>query len=100
MSVRLSRQTREYVRFDLDAAPVDPSTLTHEVAIVDDLDQPSGWVVCTYADGQVQALIRASLEAPSGGEDFTLDIGRWRVWWRAPSNPEFPVRQVGVIQVV
>lgn len=99
MSVRLARQTLEYVLFPLDTAPVDPSILTHEVAVVPELDQPSGWVGVSWVGGYVQTLVSASAEAPPGG-DFTLDVGRWRVWWRAPSNPEFPVRQVGVIQVV
>lgn len=99
MSVRLARQTLEYVLFPLDTSPVDASGLTHEAAIVDELAQPSGWTAVSWADGFIQVLVSASLDATPGG-DFTLAVGRWRVWWRAPSNPEFPVRQVGVIQVV
>jgi hypothetical protein len=69
------------------------------VAIVDEFAHPSAWQNATYQDGEVRVLVRASLDAPAGGL-FTLDVGRWRVWWKASSNPEYPVRQVGIVSVV
>ena len=99
MKVILPRQSLEFVSFPISTAPVDPASLTHEVAITEIDEQPSVWETVTFADGLVQVLIRASTEAAAGG-DFTLDVGRWRLWWRASSNPEFPVRPVGVVTVV
>ena len=101
MSVRLSRQSLEYLTFPLAISPVDPMTLSHEVAIIDELAQPQStdWFGVNFIVDRVYVLVRASLDADPGG-DITLTVGRWRVWWRALSNPEYPVRQVGVVQVV
>lgn len=99
MSVRLPRTSLEYVTFPITTSPVDPSSLTHEVSVVGEYDQPSGWAPASYLDGRVHLLVRASLDAAPGG-DVTLDVGRWRVWWRSSSVPEVPVRQVGIVQVV
>lgn len=99
MSVSIPRESLEYVLFPLTTAPVDPASLTHEVAFVGEYDQPSGWQTAAYTDGEVRVLVSASPAAPAGGI-FTLDVGRWRLWWKSSSNPEYPVRQVGVVQVV
>lgn len=99
MPLTLARQTLEYVTFPLASSVVDPSTLSHEVAIVGTTSQPSGWVPGDYVDDEVQVLVRASPDAPAGGV-ITLSVGRWRIWWRAAANPEFPVRQVGILNVV
>lgn len=105
MSQVLDRQTLEFVRFPVVTAPVDPATLTHEVAVVDEFAQlPSVWVTVPYVNDAVEMLVRASLDAPDtvppGGADFTLAQGRWRVWWKTDSDPEYPVRRVGIIEVV
>jgi hypothetical protein len=99
MSAVLHRESLEYVLFPLTIAPVDPATLNHEVAVVGEFDQPAGWVAASYVDGNIRFLVRASSSAPAGGV-VTLDLGRWRVWWRTTSNPEEPVRWVGIISVV
>jgi len=57
-------------------------------------------VVLAYFLDQVTILVQASPEAPSGGEDITLDVGRWRLWWKPDANPEMPVRMVGILSVV
>lgn len=104
MSIEIHRDSLEYITFPLDTSPVDPATLTHEVAIIDPRADPSegppsDWVAVDYEDGMVHALVRASTTAESNGEDFTLDVGRWRVWWRTQGNPEYPVRNIGVLFV-
>lgn len=101
MKVILPRQSLEIVSFPVSTAPVDPSTLTHQVAVIDYAAQPipGDWFNAPYVDPNVEVLIRSSDLAAAGGL-VTLAVGRWRVWWRASSNPEFPVRQVGVVTVV
>ena len=101
MSVEIHRDSLEYVSFPLDTTPVDPALLTHEVAVIDPLDDPinTDWVTVTYGDDQVQILVRASVTAASNGENVTLSVGRWRVWWRAQANPEYPTRNIGLIYV-
>lgn len=98
MSVTLPRESLEYLSFSVDTDPVDPASLVHEVAIVPELSQPSGWTVAPYVDGKVLVLVRASTDAEAGGL-FTLALGRWRLWWRSEAFTETPVRQVGVISV-
>lgn len=104
MSVEIHRDSLEYVTFPLDTTPVDPTTLTHEVAIIDPRADPSDgppsdWVAVDYSDGLVHVLVRASPTADSNGEHFTLAVGRWRAWWRAQANPEYPTRNIGLIFV-
>jgi hypothetical protein len=104
LSVEIHRDSLEYVTFPLDTTPVDPTTLTHEVAVIDAREDPtdappSDWVPVLYEDGLVHILVRASLTAASNGEDVTLDVGRWRVWWRAQANPEYPTRNIGLLYV-
>jgi hypothetical protein len=101
VSVEIHRDSLEYVTFPLDTSPVDPTTLTHEVAIIDPRadPEPLDWVAVDYSDGLVHVLVRASLTADSNGEHFTLDVGRWRAWWRAQANPEYPTRNIGLLYV-
>lgn len=101
MSVEIHRDSLEYVTFPLDTSPIDPALLVHEVAIIDPLADPdtTDWVPVTYADDLVQVLVRASPSAASNGEDFTLEVGRWRLWWRAQANPEYPTRNIGLVFV-
>lgn len=99
MSIVLPRQSLEVVSFPLSTSPVDPDTLDHEISVAAYDTQPSDWVSAAFSEGKVRVLVRASDEAAAGG-DVTLAVGVWRLWWRAASNPEFPVRQVGVLRVV
>jgi hypothetical protein len=101
MKIILPRQSLEIVSFPISTAPVDPATLTHQVAVVPPDTQPVGgdWFNAPFVDPNVEVLIRASTTAAAGGL-VTLAVGRWRMWWRASSNPEFPVRQVGIVTVV
>lgn len=102
MSVTLPRETLEHIMFSVTSSPVPASSLTHQVAIIDEFDQPvdpTDWFTAAFVDEEVQVLVRASSVAPAGG-DIELAVGRWRVWWRADSNPEFPARQVGILSVV
>jgi hypothetical protein len=101
LSVEIHRDSLEYVTFPLDTTPVDPTTLTHEVAVIDPRTdpEPPDWVAVDYSDGLVHVLVRASPTADSNGEDVTLDVGRWRVWWRAQANPEYPTRNIGLLYV-
>ncbi len=101
MSVTLPRESLEYLSFPITTSPVDASSLSHEVAIIDEFAHPvdADWETGTWADDEVQVLVRASPDAPVGGI-FELDVGRWRVWWKADANPEFPARQVGIVSVV
>lgn len=101
MSACLPRESLEYVLFPITTSPVDPATLSHEVALVGEFEYPEAldWIAASYIDDQVAVLVRASTDAPAGG-DITLAIGRWRIWWRALASPEFPVRQVGIVSVV
>ena len=101
MRVTLPRETLEYLAFPITTSPVDAASLSHQVAIIDEFAHPvSGdWFAGTYTNAEVQVLVRASEDAPAGG-DVELAVGRWRVWWRADANPEFPARQVGIVSVV
>lgn len=87
--------------FSVTSSPVPAASLTHQVAIIDEYAHPDtlDWFSGTFVDDEVQVLVRASDEAPAGG-DVELAVGRWRVWWRSDANPEFPARQVGIISVV
>jgi hypothetical protein len=87
--------------FAVSSSPVDAASLSHQVAIIDEFAHPAtlDWFAGSYVDDEVQVLVRASADAPAGG-DIELDVGRWRVWWKASANPEYPARQVGIISVV
>jgi hypothetical protein len=87
--------------FSVTSSPVDAAALSHQVAIIDEFEHPlvTDWFSGTWVDDEVQVLVRASADAPAGG-DIELDVGRWRVWWKASANPEYPARQVGIVSVV
>lgn len=98
--MRIPRHSLEHIMFPLSTTPTDPSTLTHEVAVVPVTAQPAepDWHPADYDGGNVLLLVRASTDAPAGGT-VTLSPGRWSVWWRAQSTPEYPARLVGEFAV-
>jgi hypothetical protein len=87
--------------FAVTTSPVDAASLVHQVAIIGEYEHPEtlDWFTGVYVSDEVQVLVRASTDAPAGGQ-ITLDVGRWRVWWKSDANPEYPARQVGIVSVV
>lgn len=100
--MRVPRHSLEYVFVDVTASPTAAADLDHEIAIVAEGTQPgaSDWKTATWDATETAAklLVRMSTDADTGGS-VTLSVGRWDVWWRTDSTPEYPARKAGVLTV-
>lgn len=97
-----SRHSLEYVLIPNLAGSDELASLTHEIAVVAEGTEPgaSDWKAGTWdaTESAAKLLVRMSTSAQTGGA-VTLSVGRWDVFWRASSTPEYPARFCGTIRV-
>ncbi len=104
--VPISALSLEYIRVPVMATvngqAANPTTDVVKMAFLQGLStQPSvgDWKTASWDTGNGTGQYFAQcLVGPAGA--VTLTAGTWYVWIQISDNPEIPVRQVGVLQVV